>query len=216
MAANSRRPDRGMDGSPRSGVSTFRTPRPQWRATERKEVAGWECKFSLRMAQSGRIWHSLAGFRLDLPDWGVLSSTETDSVFVFSGLASRGRRRTVGLEAVDSAQRGRAQPWECLRHESRDGFCWVPGRWRLDGTDMSPRMATRHVWRRAPRPAAGTFCRRRGCSHPRKGGFGNSGVGLFRSRALPFSRSRGLPFFAFEFFHPFRLRQAHPALVFFG
>ncbi len=81
-----------VDGSPRSGVSTFRTPQPQWRVTETKEVAGWEYKVSLRMAQSGRIWHSLAGFRLDLPDWGVLSSTETDSVFVFSGLASRGRR----------------------------------------------------------------------------------------------------------------------------
>ncbi len=83
-------------------ISTFRTPRPEWRVTETKEVVGWEYKVSLRMAQSGTIWHSLAGFRLDFPDWGVQSSTETGSVFVFSGLASReaAARWQIGCQKV--------------------------------------------------------------------------------------------------------------------
>ena len=94
-------------------------------------------------------------------------------------MSFRGLRRTVGLEAgAPPNAEGRSRGSACAARVGT-GFRWVPGRWRLDGTDMSPRMATRHVWRRAPRPAAGTFCRRRGCSHPRKGGFGNSGVGLF-------------------------------------
>ena len=172
------------------------------------------------MAQSGRIWHNLAGFQLDFPDWGVLSSTEMDSVFVFSGLASSGRRpdgrlgvrkygtacgfawfsclgrtmsfrcprRTVGLEAgTPPSAEGRSRGSACATRVGT-GFRWAPGRWHLDGTDMSPRMATRHVWRRALRPAAGTFCRRRGCSHPRKGRFGDPGIALFRSRVLPFFR----------------------------
>ena len=68
---------------------------------------------------------------------------------------SGARRRTVGLEAG-------APP-------NAEG--------RSRGT--SARRPTQPARRRAPRPAAGTFCRRRGCSHPRRGRFGNSGVGPF-------------------------------------
>ena len=50
---------------------------------ETKEVVGWEYKFSLRMAQSGTIWHSLAGFRLDLPDWAFCLRRK-QIVFLFS------------------------------------------------------------------------------------------------------------------------------------
>ena len=97
-----------------------------------------------------------------------------------------------------AAQRGRAQPWECLRHESRDGFS-------LGARQVAPGRH-RHV------ATNGDTARLETCATPSRRDVLPT-AWMFAPEKRPVWRPGHCPFFDFEFFHPFPLPQAHLRLT---